>query len=140
MRNYLTNRNFGAFDIFDDVFDNFFKPVTFSNKISSMRADIKENEKEYELSVDLPGFDKKDINLTLDNGYLTISAKTEQKEEDDKSNYIRRERVCSYQRTFYVGDAVTEEDIKAKYNNGRLDLIIPKLERKEIPARHITID
>ena len=138
MRNYLTNRNLGTFDFFDDIFDNFFKPVTFSNKVASMRADIKENEKEYELSVDLPGFDKKDINLTLDNGYLTISAKTEQKEEN--SNYIRRERVCSYQRSFYVGDAVTEEDIKAKYNNGTLNLTIPKLEKKEIPARHIQID
>ena len=139
MRNYLTNRNFGTFDIFDDIFDNFFKPATFSNKVSSMRADIKESEKEYELAVDLPGFDKKDINLTLDNGYLTISAKTEQKEQDD-SNYIRRERVCSYQRSFYVGDVVTEQDIKAKYNNGTLVLNIPKLERKEIPAKHIEID
>ena len=139
MRNYLTNRNLGAFDIFDDIFDNFFKPVTFSNKVGNMRADIKENEKEYELSVDLPGFDKKDINLTLNNGYLTISEKNEQKEQDDK-NYIRRERVCSYQRSFYVGDAVTEEDIKAKYNNGTLELTIPKVERKEIPAKHIEID
>ncbi len=139
MRNYLTNRNFGTFDIFDDIFDNFFKPVAFSNKVGNMRADVKENEKEYELAVDLPGFDKKDINLTLNNGYLTISAKTEQKEENE-SNYIRRERVCSYQRSFYVGDAVTEEDIKAKYNNGTLNLTVPKLERKEIPARHIQID
>ena len=139
MRNYLTNRNFGTFDIFDDIFDNFFKPVTFSNKFSSMRADIKENEKGYELLLDLPGFDKKDINLTLDNGYLTVSAKTEQKEQDEH-NYIRRERVCSYQRSFYVGDVVTEQDIKAKYNNGTLELTIPKLERKEIPAKHIEID
>ncbi len=139
MRNYLTNRNFNAFDIFDDMFENFFKPVTFSNKVGNMRADIKESEKEYELSVDLPGFDKKDINLTLDNGYLTISAKTEQKEQDE-SNYIRRERISSYQRSFYVGDVVTEQDIKAKYNNGTLVLNIPKLERKEIPAKHIEID
>lgn len=138
MRNYLTNTNFGAFDLFDDLFDNFFKPATFSNKAVSMRADIKENEKEYELSVDLPGFDKKDINLTLNNGYLTISAKNEQKE--DGANYIRRERVCSYQRSFYVGDVVTESDIKAKYNNGTLTLNVPKLEKKELPVRHIEID
>ncbi len=140
MRNYLTNRNLSTFDIFDDIFDNFFKPVSFSNKVASMRADVKESEKEYELSVDLPGFDKKDINLTLDNGYLTISAKTEQKEDDEKSNYIRRERVCSYQRSFYVGDVVTEEDVKAKYNNGTLVLTVPKLERKELPTRHIEIE
>ena len=139
MRNYLTNRNFNAFDIFDDIFDNFFKPAAFSNKVGNMRADVKENEKEYELAVDLPGFDKKDINLTLNNGYLTISAKNEEKQEDDK-NYIRRERVCSYQRSFYVGDVVTEQDIKAKYNNGTLELTIPKLERKEIPTKHIEID
>ena len=139
MRNYLTNRNFNAFDIFDDVFDNFFRPVSFSNKVANMRADVKENEKEYELVVDLPGFDKKDINLSLNNGYLTISAKTEQKEEDN-SNYVRRERVCSYQRSFYVGDAITEDDVKAKYNNGTLNVVVPKLERKEIPAKHIEID
>ena len=139
MRNYLTNRNLGTFDIFDDIFDNFFKPMTFSNKVGNMKADIKENEKEYELMLDLPGFDKKDINLSLNNGYLTINAKSEQKEEDD-SKYIRRERVCSYQRSFYVGDAVTEQDIKAKYNNGTLSVNVPKLERKEIPAKHIEID
>ena len=139
MRNYLTNRNFNTFDIFDDLFDNFFKPATFSSKVGNMRADIKENEKEYELAVDLPGFDKKDINLTLNDGYLTISAKLEEKQED-KENYIRRERVSSYQRTFYVGDVVSEEDIKAKYNNGTLTLNIPKLERKEIPTKHIEID
>ena len=139
MRNYLTNRNFNTFDIFDDIFDNFFKPVTFSNKVGNMRADVKENEKEYELAVDLPGFDKKDINLTLNNGYLTISAKTEQKEQDD-NNYIRRERVCSCERSFYVGDVLKEEDIKAKYNNGTLVLNIPKLERKEIPTKYIQID
>ncbi len=139
MRNYLTNRNFNTFDIFDDFFDNFFKPTTFSNKVGNMRADIKESEKEYELAVDLPGFEKKDINLTLNDGYLTISAKTEEREED-KSNYIRRERVCSYQRSFYVGDALSEEDIKAKYNNGTLTLNIPKMERKEIPHKHIEID
>ena len=139
MRNYLTNRNFNTFDIFDDFFDSFFKPTTFNQKVGNMRADIKENEKEYELSVDLPGFDKKDINLTLNDGYLTISAKAEEKQED-KDNYIRRERVCSCQRSFYVGDVISEEDIKAKYNNGTLVLNIPKLERKEIPTRHIQID
>ena len=139
MRNYLTNRNFNTFDIFDDIFDNFFKPTVFSNKMAKMRADIKENEKEYELAVDLPGFDKKDINLTLNDGYLTISAKTEENQED-KENYIRRERVSSYQRSFYVGDALSEEDIKAKYNNGTLTLNIPKIERKELPTRHIEID
>ena len=133
MRNYLTNRNFNTFDIFDDFFDNFFKPTTFSNKVGNMRADIKENEKEYELAVDLPGFEKKDINLTLNDGYLTISAKTEEKEEDNK-NYIRRERVCSYQRSFYVGDVISEEDIKAKYNNGTLELHVPK-KQAQIPEK-----
>lgn len=138
MRNFLTNSNFNTFDIFDEMMDNFFKPTSFSNRAMQMRADVEENEKEYALSVDLPGFDKKDIELSLDNGYLTINAKKEEKEEN--KNYIRRERVCSCSRSFYVGDKVSEEDIKAKFSNGTLTLNIPKLEKKELPNRRIEIE
>ena len=71
---------------------------------------------------------------------LIVGDKELEQKEENESNYIRRERVCSYQRSFYVGDVVTEQDIKAKYNNGTLELTIPKLERKEIPTKHIEID
>ena len=136
MRNYLTNRRDNTFDLFDDVFDTFFQPVLYTGRNSHIRADIKENEKEYEFSVDLPGFDKKDIELSLSNGYLTVNAKKQEKEMDNEK-FIRRERSMSCSRSFYVGEVAGEEDIKAKYNNGTLVLTIPKLDKKELPKKNI---
>ena len=142
MKNYLTRRNFDNgldFNFFDDAFDDFFKPVFYAGKHDYMKTDVKETEKGYELSIDMPGYDKKDINLNLENGYITISAKRENKEED-KHNYIRRERSFSCSRSYYVGDNLTEEDIKAKYNNGILVLEIPKKEEKKLPSHRIEIE
>lgn len=140
MRNYLSRRNNDlGFGFFDEVFDDFFKPVFYGVKENSMKTDIKETETGYELSVDMPGYNKEDITLSLDNGYLKVEAKREEKEED-KDNFIRRERSYSCARSYYVGDRVTEEDIKAKYDNGTLTLKVPK-EQKEIPQkRNIAID
>ena len=139
MRNYLSRRNndlsFGKF--FDDAFDDFFKPVFYGVKECAMKTDIKETDGGYELLVDMPGFDKKDIALTLENGYLTVEAKRDEKEENDK--FVRRERSFSCSRSFYVGDAVTEEDIKAKYDNGTLNLIVPKKDKRELPKKNIEI-
>ena len=138
MRNFLTKRtndNPWAFNFFDD-FEDFFKPV-FVNRNYHMSTDIKENDKEYELSIDMPGYDKKDITLTLDKGYLTISAKRDENQED---GYIKRERSLSCSRSFFVGDNVTEEDVKAKYLNGTLSLTVPKKEKKEISAKNIVIE
>ncbi len=132
MRNFLTNRrNDLGFNFFEDAFDSFFKPV-FYPQAQSMKTDIKETETEYELSIDMPGFDKKDINLTLENGYLSIEAKREEREEEN--NYVRRERSFTCARSYYVGDAVTEQDVKAKYNNGTLVLNVPK-KQKELPKK-----
>ena len=140
MKNYLTNRNSGlGFNVFDDFFDDFFKPTFFGNHVANMKTDIKERENEYELSVDMPGFDKKDIALSLDNGYLTIEAKREEKEENE-NNYLRRERNFSCRRSYYVGDAVMEEDIKARYENGTLEILVPKKKEKEITKKNIAID
>ena len=140
MKNYLTNRNSGlGFNVFDDFFDDFFKPTFFGNHVTNMKTDIKERENDYELSVDMPGFDKKDIALSLDNGYLTIEAKREEKEENE-NNYLRRERNFSCKRSYYVGDAVTEEDIKARYENGTLEILVPKKKEKEITKKNIAID
>ena len=139
MRNYLTNRKDNTFDLFDDVFDTFFQPVLYTGRNSHIRADIKENEKEYEFSIDLPGFDKKDIELTLSDGYLTVSAKKQEKEMDNEK-FIRRERSMSCSRSFYVGEVAGEEEIKAKYNNGTLVLTIPKLDKKELPKKSIEIE
>ena len=139
MRNNLSRRendNFGL-GLFDE-FDDFFKPVFFNRK-SGMQTDVKETDKGYEFSVDMPGYDKKDIELSLNNGYLTLSAKREEKEEDGNS-FIRRERSCSCSRSFYVGDNVKEEDVKAKYENGTLNMFVPKAKPKELPNKHINID
>ena len=101
---------------------------------SLMRTDVKEKDGSYELDIDLPGYNKEDVRAELENGYLTISASTknDQDEKDENGKYIRRERFYGHcSRSFYVGDAVTQEEIKAKFENGILKLSIPK---KEAPA------
>lgn len=142
MKNYLTRRNErddGFMDLWDDSFGDFFKPFFYGGlKAADMRTDIKETENGYEMQVDLPGFDKKDIKVTLKNGYLTVNAEKQEKEEN-KHHYIRRERNYSCSRSYYVGESIREEDVKAKYENGILSLSVPK-ETKEIPSGNISID
>ncbi len=124
------------FDIFEDVFED---PFFTSDTKKVMKTDIKEHDDHFELLVDLPGFDKDNIKISLDKGYLTIEAKADNsKEEKDKQGkFVRKERYfgeCS--RTFFVGNDVTEEDIKANFKNGTLNINVPKLEEhKEIPNK-----
>ena len=134
MKNYLSrsNNSFG-FDFFNDAFDDFFKPVFYGVKETSMKTDVKQTDAGYELSIDMPGYDKKDIELSLENGYLKVEAKRSEKEEDEKA-FVRRERSFSCARSYYVGDGITENDVKAKYNNGTLELFVPK-RQKEIPQK-----
>ena len=102
-----------------------------------MKTDVKETDSGYEVDIDLPGFKKDEINVQLDNGYLLISAaKGLDKEEKNKEGkYIRKERYAgAMSRSFYVGDALTQEDIKAKYESGILRLSIPKKEAKQVEA------
>lgn len=141
MKNYMVNNNNNRrnneVDFFDDAFGNFFKPLFYEEKHNTMKTDIKENEHSYLLDVEAPGFDKKDINVSLENGYLTVTAQKKEcnKEcEGKKENYIRRERSCSLSRSYYVGD-VKKEDVKAKYENGVLMIEIPK-ETPEVPVSH----
>ena len=109
-----------------------------------MKTDVKETETGYEVDIDLPGFKKDEINAKLDNGYLTISAaKGLDKDEQDKhGKYIRRERYAgSMSRSFYVGEGVTEEDIKAKYEDGILRLVVPKKDAKAVEnKKYIAIE
>ena len=129
-------------DIFDD-FDRSFahgmsRPehaLYGKNAAHMMKTDVKETDEGYEVDVDLPGFKKEEIKLELNGGYLTISTqKTLQKEQ--KGRIIRQERYSgTMQRSFYVGDGITEEDIKAKYENGVLSLMIPKKEAKREPEK-----
>ena len=103
-----------------------------------MKTDIREHDAGYELDIDLPGFKKDEIKVELENGYLTISATkgANNDEQDKKGKYIRRERYAgTMQRSFYVGDDVTQEDIKAKFENGILRLSIPKKDAKAVETK-----
>ena len=142
----------------EDMFDDFMRDFPFfdenaGNKIEKklygrhaknmMKTDIKELEGGYELEMDLPGFTKDEITAELKDGYLTVSAtkgldKDEQEKETGK--YIRRERYTgSCQRSFYVGEDVTEEDIKAEFKHGLLKLFVPKKEAKPAVEQKKTI-
>lgn len=105
-----------------------------------MKTDVHEHEDHYEVDVDLPGFKKDEITVGLENGYLTISA-AKGLDEDQKTpegKLIRQERWAgTMQRSFYVGEALTEEDITAKYENGVLTLTVPKKEAKKLPEKHL---
>lgn len=101
-----------------------------------MKTDVREDEKGYELDVDLPGFKKDEISLEVKDGYLTISAQKglDKDEEDKKGRVLRQERytgVCS--RSFYVGN-VKPEDVKAKYESGVLSIVLPKETPKKLPS------
>ena len=139
------NNNLG-FSLFDNMFDDMFKDPFFTsnNNTKIMRTDIQEKDNNYVIEMDLPGYDKEDIKAQLKDGYLTISAEknTSKDEKDEKGNYIRRERYsgkCS--RSFYVGENVKEEDIKASFKNGILELTFPKeIEKKQEDIKYINID
>ena len=109
-----------------------------------MKTDVKETDDSYEVDIDLPGFKKDEINAKLENGYLTISATKglDKDETDKKGKYIRKERYAgSMSRSFYVGENITQDDIKAKYESGILRLVVPKVEKKEIENnRYIAIE
>ena len=128
----------------DNVFDDFFDFPFYDDKAEKklyghhaanlMKTDIQEHDDGYTLEMDLPGFKKDEIQIELNNGYMTISAAKglDEDEKDKKSGkYIRRERYTgSCQRSFYVGEDVTEEDIKAEFKHGILKLFVPKKEAK----------
>ena len=119
-------------NLFDDFFD-FNYPTFRYDTTQRMKTDIKETDNGYEVTMNLPGVKKEDVKAELKDGYLTIqaSSNTSKDEKDNDGRYIRRERyagTCS--RSFYVGDAVTQEDIKAKFENGTLTLDILKKDAK----------
>lgn len=119
---------------FDDLFDEPF----FRNNNNVMKTDVKEQDGSYIIDMELPGYDKEDIKAHLEDGYLTVTASTNKNvdEKDEAGNYIRRERYtgqCS--RSFYVGDGVREEDIKASYKDGVLRLTVPKADAKQIEEK-----
>lgn len=134
----------------DSLFDDFFTDYTPDAKKRNMAAvqgvmktDIKENDKEYELTIELPGYKKENVNAELKDGYLIINATNEKNEEEkDEKGYIRKERYYgSCQRSFFVGKNLKEEDIKAKFDNGVLTLNVPKeAERLPEEKKYIAIE
>ena len=139
-------------NLFDDWFDEFpFYEVDKSMKNTEkklygkkasriMKTDIKEKKDSYELEVDLPGFTKDEINASIEDGYLTISAAKgldKDEKEKDSGKYIRKERYAgACQRSFYVGEGVKQEDVKAEFKHGILKLTVPKKEpEKEVEEK-----
>ncbi len=112
---------------FDDFFDDFFQRPLAKNGLNCMRTDIQEVENGYTLDIDVPGYGKDDIKISLDNGYLTVEAAQEKNIEENKGHFLRRERFLgSAARSFYVGEDIAQEDIKASYEKGILKLFVPK--------------
>ncbi|MDY0316978.1 MAG: Hsp20 family protein [Candidatus Izemoplasmatales bacterium] len=135
----LVKRN-NSLSFFDDFFDDFFQPAT-RNVNASMKTDILELEKGYELQIDVPGFDKEDIRISLENGYLTVEAKKEKEEEKKDAHYVKRERflgTCA--RSFFVGEEIAEEDIKAEYDKGTLKVFVPKEGTNVKAKKYIAIE
>ncbi len=130
-----------VFNDFDrDFFRGFGRPEHMlygKNASRMMKTDVKETDEGYELDVDLPGFRKEEIRLDLANGYLTISTEKNLENKDErKGRVLRQERWSgTMSRSFYVGEHVTEEDIKARYENGVLSLKIPKKEAPKVPEK-----
>ena len=117
----------GNYSLFDDFFDD----DLFTRRDNSlMKTDIKETSDHYIIDMDLPGFDKENIHLSLNNGYLQIKANVSKNNDSSEEKYVRQERFygeCS--RSFYVGDDVDEDDINAQFKNGILKIKITKKEK-----------
>lgn len=121
--------------LMDDFFDNFTTAAFYRpSRIGSapaMKADVQDLDNRYEIDLELPGFKKEDLHAELKDGYLTIKAVHEdtKDEKDENGRYIRQERYTGhYQRSFYVGKEITQEDVHAAFENGILKLTIPKKE------------
>ena len=143
-------------NLFDDFFDDYF-PFDTDKELHKaekklygrraghvMKTDIKEKDNGYEFEIDLPGFAKDEVKVSLENGYMTIEAAKglDKDEQDKKGNYIRRERYAgSSSRSFYVGNGLKNEDVHAKFENGVLRLSLPKKAAEEIEAdKYISIE
>ena len=144
----LRNGLFGE-ELFDDWmrfptfhdFDDVEKKLYGRHAAHVMKTDVHENDEGYEVDIDLPGFKKDELNLRLENGYLTVSAAKglDKDEKSKKGRIIRQERYAgAMERSFYVGEAITEEDVKAKFEDGVLRLCIPKKDAQKLPE-HKTI-
>ena len=136
-------------NLFDEFFDDFPMPREFrnidrrlygKNAAREMKTDVHEHEDHYEVDIDLPGFKKDEITLSLENGYLSVTAAkgVDKDEKNKKGKLIRQERYAgTLQRSFYVGDGLTETDVTARFENGVLSLCVPKQEARKVPEKKV---
>ena len=129
---------------FDKEFNRMMRPLYGKHAQNMMKTDVRETDNSYELDIDLPGFKKDEISVQLDNGYLSISASKglDKNEENKNGKYIRRERYAgAMNRTFYVGDNLTQQDIQAKFEDGILKISVPKKDVQQIEQnKYIAIE
>jgi len=128
-------------DFFDNFFDeDFTMPMPFEKMGFSFKVDMKETDTSYVVEADLPGVAKEDVDIDYKNNYLTIKAKREEKIEEKKENFVRKERKYGeFKRMFYV-DNVDEENIKATFTDGVLKVELPKTEKAKIETKRIVIE
>ena len=139
-------------DLFDEWMDfpfekEFFgrkNPLYGKNEKNLMKTDVKETEDSFEIDIDLPGFKKENVTARLENGYLTIQASKglDKDKEDKEGKYIRRERYAgSCSRSFYIGEGVPQDEIRARFEDGILRLTVPKKDKKQVEEnKYISIE
>lgn len=126
-------------DSFDDMFQEMFRtPYEYASAAGLMSTDVQDMGDHYQMEMELPGYQKEDLKADLKNGYLTISAEhnEENDQKDENGRFVRRERYMGHcQRSFYVGENITQDDIRAGFENGVLKLTIPKKEANAVEER-----
>ena len=131
-------------NLFDDFMDDFMMNRGARSVQNVMKTDIKETDDSYELKIEMPGYRKEDVKAQLKDGYLTISAETDNssEEKNEEGKYIRRERYTgAVSRSFFVGKDLTEEDIRARFENGIIHIALPKEAPKKIEEnKYIAIE
>ena len=119
-------------------------PLYGKHQKNIMKTDVREKDDVYEVDIDLPGFKKDEITAKLENGYLTVSAQKglNKDQKDENGRYIRRERYAGHcSRSFYIGEGVEQEEIKARFEDGILRLTVPKKEKKQVEQKkYISIE
>lgn len=130
----------GLLGDFDDIFDDFWRPVRRDNGGAFAPAvDVRESDNEYRIRADLPGIKKEDLDISLQDGVLTINAETKQEQKEEKEGRVIRQerRYGKFVRSMRLGDTVDADRIKAEYKDGVLDLVLPKTEK--VKARKIDV-
>lgn len=142
MKNYaVSNYVNDSLDLWDPLFDDFFGFPRESKRRDLMKADVREDDKQYHIDIDLPSIKKENVKIELKEGYLTVHAEDCRNDDETKQGkYIRRERYCGkFSRSFYVGEDVEEKDINASLTDGVLTIDLNKVEPKKIEKKFIEI-